>query len=264
MELNLRGRRAAITGGSRGIGRAVAEELAAEGCHLHLAARSEADLKDAARQIADRHGVEVAIHPGDLTKRENVEALARDCHDVDILVNNAGAIPRGTLLDVDEDAWRHGWDLKVFGFINLTRGVYGAMCERGAGVVINVIGMGGLRPDANYIAGSTGNASLIMFTQALGGESVSHGVRVVGVNPGPVATEKYVGDAERLAQERFGDKDRWPELMSAIPMGRPAEPDEVSGMVAFLASDRASYISGAMITIDGGLLVDPSSGVKKR
>ena len=263
MELNLTGRTAVITGGSRGIGRAVADELAAEGVHLHLAARSEDDLKTAASAIAAKHGVDVAIHPGDLSDGDVVDRLARECRDVDILVNNAGAIPRGGLLDVGKDRWRTGWDLKVFGFINLTRGIYGAMCARGGGVVINVIGMGGLRPDANYIAGSTGNAALIMFTQAMGGESVRHGVRVVGVNPGPVATEKYIGDAERLAEERFGDKDRWPELMSKIPMGRPARPDEVSPMVAFLASDKSAYISGAMITIDGGLLVDPSTGVKR-
>jgi hypothetical protein len=241
----------------------VAEELAAEGVNLHLAARSEEDLKTAASAITSEYGVDVAIHPGDLSDSDIVNRLAQDCRDVDILINKAGAIPRGGLLDVEEDRWRTGWDLKVFGFINLTRGIYGAMCDRGSGVVTNVIGMGGLRPDANYIAGSTGNAALIMFTQALGGKSVRHDVRVVGINPGPVATEKYVGDAERLAEERFGDKDRWPELMSKIPMGRPARPDEVSPMVAFLASDKSAYISGAMITIDGGLLVDPSTGVKR-
>jgi NAD(P)-dependent dehydrogenase (short-subunit alcohol dehydrogenase family) len=263
MELNLTGRTAVITGGSRGIGRAVAEELAAEGVNLHLAARSEDDLKSAASSIISKYGVDVAIHAGDLSDSDVINQLAQECRNVDILVNNAGAIPRGNLLEVEEDRWRVGWDLKVFGFINLTRSIYGAMCERGSGVIVNVIGMGGLRADANYIAGSTGNAALIMFTQAMGGESVRHGVRVVGVNPGPVATEKYIGDAERLAAERFGDKDRWPELMSKIPMGRAARPDEVSPMVAFLASDKSAYISGAMITIDGGLLVDPSIGVKR-
>lgn len=134
------------------------------------------------------------------------------------------------------------------------------MCARGSGVIVNVIGIGGERPDANYIAG---NAAVIMFTKSLGGDSIRHAVRVLGVNPGPVETEKYVGDAERLAEERLGDKSRWRELMSALPMKRPATTGEVSAMVAFLASDRASYISGCMINIDGGLLSDAAVGVKR-
>ena len=122
----------------------------------------------------------------------------------------------------------------------------------------------GERPDANYIAGSTGNAALMMFTRSLGGDSIRHGVRVVGVNPGPVETEKYIGDAERLAAERLGDKDRWRELMKVLPMQRPATSEEVSAMVALLASDRSAYISGTIVTIDGGLLSDAAMGVRRR
>jgi NAD(P)-dependent dehydrogenase (short-subunit alcohol dehydrogenase family) len=264
MELNLAGRWAAITGGSQGIGRAVADELAAEGCNIRIAARTEADLREAADDIAARHGVEVAIHPGDLTDGEFVAALGRDWRDVDILVNNAGSVPRGSLVEVDDERWRKGWELKVFAYINLTRLIYPAMCARGSGVIVNVIGVGGERADANYIAGSTGNAALMMFTRSLGGDSIRHGVRVVGVNPGPVETEKYIGDAERLAAERLGDKDRWRELMAALPMGRPAVVEEISGLVALLASDRSAYTSGVIMTIDGGLLSDAAMGVKRR
>ncbi len=264
MELNLAGRWAAITGGSQGIGRAVANELAGEGCNLRLAARTEADLRAAADDITGRHGVDVAIHPGDLCDGEFVRALGRAWRGVDILVNNAGSVPRGSLADVDDETWRKGWELKVYAYINLTREIYPAMCERGSGVVINVIGVGGERPDANYIAGSTANAALMMFTRSLGGDSIRHGVRVVGVNPGPVETEKYIGDAERLAAERLGDKDRWRELMTVLPMRRPAAVEEVSAMVALLASDRSAYTSGSIITIDGGLLSDAAMGVKRR
>jgi NAD(P)-dependent dehydrogenase (short-subunit alcohol dehydrogenase family) len=167
------------------------------------------------------------------------------------------------LTEIDEERWRKAWDLKLFGAINMTREVYGGMCERGRGVIINIAGIAGDRPDAHYIAGSTANAAMIMFSRSLGGDSIRHGVRVVAVNPGPVETEKHIRDTERLAQERFGDKTRWRDVMSGLPMKRAATPDEVSAMVAFLASDRASYISGSAVTIDGGLLSDAAIGVKR-
>jgi NAD(P)-dependent dehydrogenase (short-subunit alcohol dehydrogenase family) len=263
VELNLKGRTALVTGSSKGIGLAIAKALAAEGCHLHLAARTEATLREAADAIRARHGVNVTVHPADLSDSAAVKRVAAACGELDILVNSAGAIPRGTLIEVDEARWRKAWDLKVFGTINLTREVYGPMCARGKGVIINVVGLSADRPDAYYIAGSCGNAALDMFSRSLGGDSIRHGVRVIAVNPGPVETEKHIADTERLAQERFGDKSRWREVMSGLPMKRAATTDEVSGMVAFLCSDLARYISGSAITIDGGLLSDSAIGVRR-
>jgi NAD(P)-dependent dehydrogenase (short-subunit alcohol dehydrogenase family) len=263
VELNLAGRTALVTGSSKGIGLAIAKSLAAEGCHLHLSARTEATLRQAADEIASRHGVMVSIHPADLSEGAEVKRVAAACRDVDILVNSAGAIPRGTVLEVDETRWRKAWDLKIFGAINMTREIYGPMCERGKGVIINIVGLSADRPDAFYIAGSSGNAALNMFSRSLGGDSIRHGVRVIAINPGPVETEKHIADTERLAQERFGDKSRWRDVMSGLPMKRAATTDEVASMVAFLASDLASYISGSAITIDGGLLSDSAIGVKR-
>lgn len=263
MELNLRGRTALITGGSKGIGLAIAQSLAAEGCALHLAARTALELDQAAQEIRARHGVAVTTHPADLTDRAQLKRVATACAQVDILVNSAGGIPRGTLIEIDEERWRRAWDLKVFATINLAREIYGPMCQRGKGVIINIVGLSGDRPDAYYIAGSSANAALIMFSRSLGGDSIRHGVRVVAVNPGPVETEKHIRDTERLAHERFGDKSRWREVMAGLPMRRAATPQEVSSMVAFLASDLASYISGSAITIDGGLLSDSAIGVKR-
>jgi NAD(P)-dependent dehydrogenase (short-subunit alcohol dehydrogenase family) len=263
MDLNLKGRKALITGGSKGIGLAIANALAAEGCHLHLAARTASELDKVAADIRACHKVEVTTHPADLTDSAQVRKVAAACKDVDILVNSAGAIPRGTLTEIDEERWRKSWDLKVFGAINLTREIYGPMCARGKGVIINIVGLSGDRPDAYYIAGSAANAALIMFSRSLGGDSIRHGVRVVAVNPGPVETEKLVRDTEQLAQERFGDKARWREVMARLPMQRAALPEEVSAMVAFLASDHASYISGSAVTIDGGLLADSAIGVRR-
>lgn len=263
MELNLAGRTALITGGSKGIGLAIAKALAAEGCHLHLAARTAKDLERVASEIRQRHGVEVNTHFVDLTEGSQAKHLAVACGNVDILVNSAGGIPRGTLLEIDEQTWRRTWDLKVFGCINVTREIYGPMCQRGKGVIINIVGISGDRPDAYYIAGSTANAALIMFSRSLGGDSIRSGIRVMAVNPGPVETEKHVRDTERLAQERFGDKSRWRDVMAGLPMGRAARPEEVASMVVFLASDHASYLSGSAISIDGGLLSDSAIGVRR-
>jgi NAD(P)-dependent dehydrogenase (short-subunit alcohol dehydrogenase family) len=263
VDLNLTGRAALITGASKGIGLAVARTLAAEGCNLHLVARTESQLKAVAAEIEKQHKVKVAVHPADLTKSADIKTVAAACGDIDILVNGAGTIPRGTLLEIEEERWRKAWDLKVFGFINMTREIYGPMCKRGKGVIVNIVGLAGERPDGYYICGSTANAALIMFSRSLGGDSIRHGVRVVAVNPGPVETEKHIADTERLALERFGDKSRWRDVMSSLPMKRAATPEEVSGMVAFLCSDHASYISGSSVTIDGGLLSDSAIGVRR-
>jgi NAD(P)-dependent dehydrogenase (short-subunit alcohol dehydrogenase family) len=256
MDLGLNGRTALITGGNRGIGRGIAEEFAREGVNLHLAARSEAELQEARREITSRYAVSCDIYPRDLSQRAIRDQLARDCSHVDILVNCAGAVPGGGLDQISEDAWRAGWDLKLFGAIGITRIIYTEMCQRKRGVIINIIGTGGVTTSADYICGGPNNAALSHFTVSLGGASVRHNVRVCGLNPGPTDTQRFrsYGAAiekkippERLAEHRASQS-------RIFAYGRPARIDEVTGMVAFLASDRASYISGTMFTIDGGLI----------
>jgi NAD(P)-dependent dehydrogenase (short-subunit alcohol dehydrogenase family) len=188
-----------------------------------------------------------------LAERGRAKELAATCPGVDILVNNAGSIPRGSVEEIDEDRWRHAWDLKVFGYINMSREFFRLMKARGSGVIINVIGNGGEALDANYIAGGAGNAALMAFTRALGGQSASVGVRVVGVNPGPVGTERLIGLMQQAAQTRFGDPSRWRELEKGFPFGRAATVEEIAATVALLASDLSSYTTGTIITIDGGM-----------
>ncbi|HEX5455035.1 MAG TPA: short-chain dehydrogenase/reductase, partial [Stellaceae bacterium] len=190
MELGLRGRKALITGGSKGIGRACADALAEEGADIVLVSRTEADLAKARDEIASRHNVAVRYHALDLSDGRSVDRLAADCPDIDILVNNAGAIPGGDIAEIDEARWRQAWDLKVFGYINMTRRFYALMAARKAGVIVNILGAAGENPDFNYIAGSSGNASLMAFTRAMGGTAPRDGLRVVGINPGPVMTER--------------------------------------------------------------------------
>lgn len=164
-----------------------------------------------------------------------MEQLAEASSDADILVNNAGDIPAGSLAIVDDAAWRRGFDLKVFGYITLARAFYGRLKGRG-GVIVNVIGNSGENWDASYIAGSTGNAALMSFTKALGGASLDDGIRVVGVNPGPVATDRMLKIMKRKAIDMLGSEDRWEELFDRYPGKRPATSEEVADLVAFLAS----------------------------
>src|SRR5262245_58214593 len=235
MDLALQGKTAVITGGSKGIGFAIAEEFAREGVNLHLAGRSGDDLKRAASDLTSRFGVRVESHPVDLSDRNVRDAFARDCAHVDILVNCAGAVPGGALDQVDEDAWRAAWDLKMFGYIGITRIVYDAMCKRRRGVIINIVGLGGLLTSAGYICGGPNNAGLINFTISLGGASVRHGVRVCGVNPGPVDTERmsYLRDIEEQ-KVRPAERDAWRKrYVERMAYGRGARVDEISGAVAF-------------------------------
>jgi hypothetical protein len=254
MDLGLAGRTALVTGASKGIGRAIAEGLASEGVHLHLASRTKTDVDTAGEAIRARWNVNVMTHPADLSDGDACRKLAVDVGDIDILMNNAGAIPGGDVLAVTEDRWREGWDLKVYGYINLARAIFPKMKARGGGVIVNIIGLGGEIMDGNYIAGAAGNASLMAFSRALGTQGFDAKVRVVGINPGMVATDRMRTLFETRAEREHGDKTRWAEYTRHLPQGRAAEPREVADVAVFLASDRASYVSGTVVTIDGGTL----------
>ena len=239
MDLNLKGKRVLVTGASKGIGRACVEVLLQEGCTVLGASRNIEAGPNSKR--------------ADLSARGVAEELAAWAGDLDILVNNAGAIPGGDLQRVDEDTWRRAWDLKVFGYINLTRAVYAKMKSRGRGVIVNIVGNAGERLNAAYIAGSTANAGLMAFTRALGGVSHADGIRVLGINPGPVATDRLLSLYRQMAQTKLGDASRYEELFKEMSFGRPATPNEIAWTVAFLASERSAYTSGCILAIDGGL-----------
>ncbi len=253
MNLDLAGKSVLITGASRGIGRAAALTFASEGASLHLAARSADELESLRAEILGKHKVKVQLHPGDLSTTKSMVALASACGDVDVLINNAGDIPAGTIEGLEDADWRRGFDLKVFGYVNLTRQVYMGMKKRHTGVIINDIGNSGENWDYNYVAGSTGNAALMAFTKAIGGVSLDFGVRVVGINPGPIATDRMVRMMKRRARDNLGDESRWEEYLTDYPGGRMGMAEEVADLMAFLASPRAGYITGTVVTIDGGI-----------
>ena len=239
MDLGLKGKSVLVTGGSKGIGLACAKAFAAEGCRLHLASRDRERLAQAAKAL----GGDVKIHPADLRDAAHLKKLAADCGDVDILVNNAGDIPGGTLEALDDAKWRHAWELKVFGFINLTRELYPQLRKR-RGVIVNVIGMAAEHGTFEYICGATANAGLANFTKALGRGYAQHGVRVVGVHPPSTRTDRIINLMKAQAKAKFGDESRYEELM-----GNVIEPEQVGDTVCFLASPRAGQLSGVVLDL---------------
>ncbi len=249
MDLYLAGKRALVTGASKGIGQATAALLAEEGCDLVLVARGADGLERVASRIRERRQVSVAVLAADLSRAEDIERVAAEAGALDILVNNAGAIPPGDLHTIGEAAWRAAWDLKVFGYIALARALYPRLKER-RGVVVNIIGSAGERFDPNYIAGSTGNAALMAFTRALGATAPRDGMRVVGINPGPVATDRIEALLRARAARECGDPERWRDAFKSMAFGRPAAAEEIANAVAFLASARSAYTSGTILTID--------------
>ncbi len=250
MDLALRGRSALVTGASKGIGLAAAHRLAAEGCDVHLVARTRADLEKAQAMLRGKFNVEVTFDSVDLSAGDAARALIARFADLDILVNNAGAIPGGDIGQIDEARWREAWDLKVFGYTNTCRAAYANMKARGKGVIVNVIGAAGERPSPGYVAGAAGNASLMALTRALGSASARDGVRVVAINPGLTQTDRMVTLTRTRAQAEFGDPERWRELLD--PDFPPGKPEHIADMVAFLASDLSGNTTGTVITIDGG------------
>ena len=211
MDFYLAGKRVMVTGALKGIGLATALLLAEEGCNLVLVSRNAADLAEAAAAVHARRKVSVQVIPADLSQGSEIERVAEVAGPLDVLVNNAGAIPPG-----------------------LSR-----LKERG-GVVVNIIGASGEREEPNYLAGSTGNAALMAFTRALGTTAPRDGMRVVGINPGPVGTERIERLLRAKAEREFGDPSRWQEAYRAMAFGRPARPEEIADAVAFLASPRAA------------------------
>lgn len=252
MNLELQDQRVLVTGGSKGIGLAIAQAFAAEGALPVIVSRDPAHIANALTRFAQAGLPAPQTVTMDLSRPGSAEALQQQVGEVDVLVNNAGAIPGGSLHDIDEARWRQAWDLKVYSYVNLTRAYLPLMEQRGRGVICNIIGMAGQAPRYEYICGSAANAALIAFTRGLGGGSVRHGVRVFGVNPSATRSDRMQGMLEERARRATGDPSRWAEFVSPHAMGRMAEPQEIAHLVVSCASPRCSYLSGTVLDVDGG------------
>lgn len=262
MELGLRGKTAVVTGASKGIGRAIVRALADEGVNLAICSRTKADIERAAAEISDATGVDVHPLAADLSQAEEVarfaafgaERLGR----VDILVNNAGAIPGGTIDSIDDETWHRAYDLKLWGYIRLSKALLPAMKERRSGVILNIIGNAGRQPSAGYIAGGPANAALMNFTKGLAFDAGRHGIRVNAINPGPIITERLTTLHQTQAKERgITAAEVTAEAGRGIPLGYIGTSEQVASVAVFLVSDAASYVHGAIIPVEGGLSATP-------
>ena len=258
MDLRLKDKLVVVTGGSKGIGLATALSFAREGARPLIVSRSSDTLAAGAATILRDTGITARTLSADLATPAGIEALMAAAGDADILVNNAGAIPGGWLRDIDDSRLRQSWELKLFGYINLVRAMLARMEARGSGVIANIIGMAGAAPRPDYIAGSTANAALIAFTQAVGAGSTAHGVRVFGINPSPTRSDRMEGLLRAQADKKLGDAERWLELTTQLPFGRMAEPAEIADLTVFGCSPLAGYLSGSVINVDGGQLYAPA------
>lgn len=259
MELGLKGKVAIVTGATRGIGLAIAEGLAAEGAKLSICARSESNLIKVGKEIENRYSVEVLPVRADVSKLEDIQALVKKTVDrfcrLDILVNNAGEAPRG-LKATSVEGWQIHIEQYLFSVIRLSNEVLTHMIERKAGRIINISSAGGIRPNAVSPIG-VAKAGVNHFSEGLAREVAKYNILVNSVCPGLVSTERlaapgsimeHIGEVMGLPKEEALRK----YVAQNIPLGRLIQPKEVSDVVVFLASDRATGITGAIITVDGG------------
>ena len=257
MDLGLKGKCALVTGGSMGIGKAAALALAAEGCRVAIGARGKEALAQAAAQIRRDAQSEVLTVQVDCTKHEQIRRMAGEVLErfgrIDILVNSIGSATSGNFLRLTEDEWRASLELKLFGIVHCCRAVIPHMQRQRWGRIVNLIGHRGRQPETQAMPAGVANAGLINFTKALADEFVRDGILINGVSPCPMQTRRLdymvkakaslMGISEQAAREEF---------LRDIPIGRFAQPQEIAPLIAFLASERNTYISGATISIDGG------------
>jgi NAD(P)-dependent dehydrogenase (short-subunit alcohol dehydrogenase family) len=249
MDLGLKDKKVLITGGSKGIGLACARAFIAEGARVALVSRSEDNLRKANVQGAYTIAADLTDAAAAAAMVERVE---KEFGALDVLVNSAGAAKRTDADDLTPAAWRAGMDAKYFTYVNVMDPVIKRMGKRGRGAIINVIGGGGKVASPTHLAGGAANAALLLATAGLAYAYASRGVRVVGVSPGVTKTER-VAEGLKAEAKRAGvsEEQAYKQMIARLPMGRPAEPEEIADIVVFAASERGRYLTGANISTDG-------------
>ena len=257
MDLELKGKTALVTGGSKGIGRAVAMTLAREGARVAICSRKAADLEAAAAEIRRATRGDVVALPADLSVLSGVESAVegtrRHLGRIDILVNNAGAIRGGDFLAIPDAQWSEDWSLKLLGYIRMARAVFPAMQAQGGGRICNVVGAAGRNPTPAYLTGGAANAALMNFTKGLADLGAPSNILVTAVSPAATATERW-NDMIRERSTATGRsmEELHAEAAKAYALGRIATPEDVADLVCFLVSARASFLTGICVTVDGG------------
>jgi NAD(P)-dependent dehydrogenase (short-subunit alcohol dehydrogenase family) len=252
MDLLLSNKVAIVTGASRGIGKAIAETLSAEGMKVVLVARARAELETLAKSLPN----ESLVHAIDLRDPDSanqvIAGMIEKFGKLDLLVNNAGATKRGDFLTLTDEEWADGFALKFYGAMRLSRAAWSHL-QTSQGTIINIIGVGGRTGSAEFTIGGAVNAALMNLTKALADRGIKDRVRVNAINPGSIATERLQTRIQTYAKQKNIDLDealrRMPREMKIARFGDPAE---IARTVAFLASPQAAYIQGAILDVDGG------------
>jgi 3-oxoacyl-[acyl-carrier protein] reductase len=257
MDLELKDKIALVTGGSMGIGLAVAEALAAEGVQVVVTSRDSGRLREAAAQVHAKYGVEARAIPADLSKGDEINRVIEEIEaqfgGLDILVNNAGIGSNETVMLATDDKWQYYWDLHVMAAIRLARGVVPLMRRRSGGVILHNASINAKQPSPTEPIYNVTKAALMMFSKCLSNELIHDNIRVNCINPGMILTQAWIDAAQR-------DSDRpWQEVLDNLakrdaPIGRFASPGELADFFVFLCSERASYCVGSTYYVDGGWL----------
>lgn len=251
MELGLNGKVVLVTGGSKGIGLACARQFRDEGAKIAIASRSQANVDAALAELGAGFG-----HAADLTDAAQAAALIGAVEaalgPIDVLVNSAGAARRTPPADLTPQAWRDAMDAKYFSYINVIDPLIKRMAARGSGVIVNIIGQGGKVASPTHLAGGSANAALMLATAGLATAYAAHGVRVVGINPGLTETGRVAeGLKAEAAMAGIAVSEAHARAVARIPLGRMASPGDVADLAVFLASARAAYVTGVLISMDG-------------
>src|ERR1700716_2565280 len=260
MDLELKDKVAVITGGSVGIGLAVAEGLAAEGVHLVLAARQEDRVKTEAKRVAEKFKVRAVGVVADVATAAGTEALVGTAETefggADILINNAGTGSNETVMEASDDKWQYYWDLHVMAAVRLARGLVPFMRKRGGGVILHNASVCAAQPLWYEPIYNTTKAALMMFSKSLANELIKDNIRVNTVNPGLILTPDWIKTAKQLTADTGGD---WEGHLASVareyaPIDRFGTPEELANFFVFLCSKRASYSVGSTYYVDGGML----------
>ena len=257
MDLQLKGKCALVTGGSEGIGKAIAMTLAKEGVNVAICARRQEPLEKTAEEIRNAYGVTVVAITADLTKdaeaKNFVEKAAKELGSLDLMINNAGSAPGGVIETLTEKDWEQAMQLKFMGYVRCLRYALPIMVKQGGGRVVNLIGNDGVKPSYWEIAPGAANAAGQNMTMSLAGQYGRHNISFCAVNPGPVRTERWAGLVTAMSRDMGISYEEADKLAPAsIALGRIAEVEEVANLVVMLASPLVQMANGTMIEIDGG------------
>ncbi|MDM9383975.1 SDR family oxidoreductase [Chlorogloeopsis sp. ULAP01] len=259
LDLKLSGKTAIVTGGSAGIGLAIAKGLYTEGVNVVITARNLEKLEKAVADIQSLNtlGAKVIAISADLTQAESIDRVISTSlaqfGQIDILINNAGSARAGSFLELDDNAFLDAWNLKLLGYIRLVKAVVPHFKNRRDGRIVNIIGGAGRTPRPNFLPGGTTNAALLNFTRGISKELAQDNIRINAISPGLTGTERAERLAEQNAQARgVSVEEIKAESLQAIPLGKIVKPEEIAALALFLVSDLASSITGAEILVDGG------------